>query len=141
MSEQPMTIKFPTVTATGDDRENPKDRVGVRKPPLHLIPPAAEILESAVMALGAKKYGEFNWRSSNVKASVYVAAARRHLLQWFDGQNDDAESGVSHLAHARACLGILLDALATGHLVDDRPPVGASAQLIEQLTAPAEAPR
>ena len=64
-------------------------------------------------------------------------AARRHLLQWFDGQDDDSESGVSHLAHARACLGILIDALATGHLVDDRPPVGASAQLIEQLTKPA----
>lgn len=128
-------------TAASGDGENPKDRVGVRKPPLHLIPPAAEIMESAVMALGAKKYGAFNWRSANVKASVYVAAARRHLLQWFDGQDDDAESGVSHLAHARACLGILLDAMATGHLVDDRPCPGASAELIELLTAPLEEPR
>ncbi len=117
-----------------DDGENPKDRVGVRKPPLHLIPPAAEILESAVMALGAKKYGAFNWRSSRVKASVYVAAARRHLVQWFDGCDDDDESGVSHLAHARACLGILLDALVTGNVVDDRPPAGASTALIEILT-------
>jgi hypothetical protein len=135
-----MTIRFPAIPAAqaGGDGENPKDRVGVRKPPLHLIPPAAEILESAVMALGAKKYGAFNWRTANVKASVYIAAARRHLVQWFDGQDDDAESGVSHLAHARACLGILLDALATGHLVDDRPSPGASAELIEQLTAPAE---
>lgn len=140
MSDRPMTIRFPAVPVAqaGGDGENPKDRVGVRKPPLHLIPPAAEILESAVMALGAKKYGAFNWRTANVKASVYVAAARRHLVQWFDGQDDDAESGVSHLAHARACLGILLDALATGHLVDDRPSPGASAELIEQLTAPAE---
>lgn len=143
MSDRLMTIRFPTIPAAqaGGDGENPKDRVGVRKPPLHLIPPAAEILESAVMALGAKKYGAFNWRTANVKASVYVAAARRHLLQWFDGQDDDDESGVSHLAHARACLGILLDALATGHLVDDRPSPGASAELIEQLTAPAEEQR
>lgn len=140
MSDRPMTIRFPAVPVAqaGGDGENPKDRIGVRKPPLHLIPPAAEILESAVMALGAKKYGAFNWRTANVKASVYVAAARRHLVQWFDGQDDDAESGVSHLAHARACLGILLDALATGHLVDDRPTPGACAELIEQLTAPAE---
>lgn len=138
MSEQPMTIRFPAVARVSGDGENPKDRVGVRKPPLHLIPSAAEILESAVMALGAKKYGAFNWRSTNVKASVYVAAARRHLVQWFDGQDDDAESGVSHLAHARASLGILLDALATGHLVDDRPIPGAGAQLIEQLTATPE---
>lgn len=138
MLEQPMTIRFPTVAQVSSDGDNPKDRIGVRKPALHLIPPAAEILESVVMGLGAKKYGAFNWRTTNVKASVYVAAARRHLLQWFDGQNDDAESGVSHLAHARACLGILLDALATGHLVDDRPVAGAGAQLIEQLTATSE---
>ena len=143
MFDHPMTVRFPAgpVTQAGGDGENPKDRVGVRKPPLHLIPPAAEILESTVMALGAKKYGAFNWRKSNIKASVYVAAARRHLVQWFDGQDDDAESGVSHLAHARACLGILLDALATGHLVDDRPTPGVSSELIEQLTAPAEEQR
>ncbi len=120
------------------DGANPKDRVGDRKPPLHLIPPAAEVLESVVMALGAKKYGAFNWRGSKVKASVYVAAARRHLLQWFDGCDDDRESGVSHLAHARACLGILLDALATGNVLDDRPPAGASTELIELLTANVE---
>lgn len=137
VAEEPVLVRFPTPQlATGG--ENPKDRIGARKPPLHLIPPAAEVLESVVMALGAKKYGEFNWRAAHVKASVYVAAARRHLLQWFDGQDDDAESGVSHLAHARACLGILLDARATGNLVDDRPSPGASARLIEQLTLPME---
>ena len=114
--------------------ENPKDRIGASKPPLHLIPPAAEIAEAVVMGLGARKYGPFNWRSTNVKATVYVAAARRHLAQWLDGQDDDRESGMSHLAHARACLGILLDASATGHLVDDRPPAGAATELIEQLT-------
>ena len=114
--------------------ENPKDRIGQQKPPLHLIPPAAEIAESLVMALGAKKYGPFNWRSAKVKASVYVAAARRHILQWFDGQDDDPESSVSHLAHARACLGILLDAMATGHLVDDRPPAGGASDLIKHFT-------
>lgn len=119
---------------TEREGENPKDRVGEKKPPLHLIPSAAEIAESLVMALGAKKYGPFNWRGANVKASVYVAAARRHLLQWFDGEDNDAESGTSHLAHARACLGILLDALATGHLVDDRPPKGAASELIEKFT-------
>jgi hypothetical protein len=114
--------------------ENPKDRLGERKPPLHLIPAAAEIAESVVMALGARKYGQFNWRRTKVRASVYVAAARRHLLQWFDGEDDDLETGVSHLASARACLGILLDAVATGNAVDDRPPKGAASALIERYT-------
>ncbi len=117
-----------------DDDANPKDQIGSRKPPIHLIPPAAEIAESVVMALGAEKYGAANWRSTKVRASVYVAAARRHLLQWFDGEDDDPESGVSHLAHARASLGILLDAIATGNVIDDRPPPGAAAELIERFT-------
>lgn len=114
--------------------ENPKDRIGAAKPPLHLIPPAAEILEAVVMGLGARKYGPFNWRSANVRATIYIAAAKRHMAQWLDGQDDDPESGVSHLAHARACLGILLDARATGHLVDDRPEPGAAAVLMERHT-------
>jgi len=114
--------------------ENPKDRVGAGKPPLHLIPPSAEILEAVVMGLGARKYGEFNWRTSKVRATVYIAAAKRHLAQWLDGQDDDSESGVSHLAHARACLGVLLDAIATGNVTDDRPPAGPGAALIEKYT-------
>lgn len=125
---------IPRIVPADDRGENPKDRVGANKPPLHLIPPAAEITESMVMALGAKKYGAFNWRETKVRASVYVAAARRHLAQWLDGQDDDPESGVSHLAHARACLGILLDAMATGQLVDDRPPAGAASDLIGKFT-------
>jgi len=114
--------------------ENPKDRNGARKPPLHLIPPAAEIAESVVMALGAEKYGTANWRTTKIRASVYIAAARRHLLQWFDGEDDDPESGISHLAHARASLGILLDAIATGNAIDDRPPKGAAPELIAKYT-------
>lgn len=116
------------------DDENPKDRIGEMKPPLHLIPPAAEVLEAVVMGLGARKYGPFNWRTAKVRATVYIAAAKRHLAQWLDGESHDAESGVSHLAHARACLGILLDAQATGNMVDDRPPPGVATSLINQHT-------
>lgn len=113
---------------------NLKDRIGRSKPPLHLIPPAAEILEAIVMGLGARKYQPYNWRSSKVRATVYLAAAKRHLAQWLDGSDNDAESGVSHLAHARACLGVLLDAQATGNMVDDRPLPGVATALIEQHT-------
>ena len=116
------------------DESNPKDRIGDTKPSLHLIPPAAEIAEAVVMGLGARKYGAYNWRKARVRATVYVSAARRHLAQWLDGQDDDPESGVSHLAHVRACMGILLDAIATGHCIDDRPEPGAAAELIERFT-------
>lgn len=127
---------LPRVFQPDGTSENPKDRIGEAKPPLHLIPPAAEILEAVVMGLGARKYGgAYNWRVKPVRASVYISASMRHIAQWLDGQDDDPESGVSHLAHARACLGILLDARATGHLVDDRPAPGAASDLIAQHTA------
>ncbi len=124
----------PRIFQPDTDDENPKDRIGVTKPHLHLIPSSAEIIESEVMRLGARKYGPHNWRTKRIKASVYVAAARRHLLQWFDGEDDDAESRLSHLAHARACLGILIDAIALGQVIDDRPTAGRAAELIQQYT-------
>lgn len=114
---------------------NPKDVVGANKPNLSLVPQSANILEAVVMSLGATKYGSsYNWRHSPVKASVYVSAALRHLAQWNDGEDDDAESGVSHLAHARACLGILIDAQTVGSWIDDRPEAGASSLLIKKYT-------
>ncbi len=126
---------LPSELAPGSQTANPKDRIGDTKPPLHLIPPTAEILEAVVMGLGARKYGPYNWRTAHVRATVYIAAAKRHLAQWLDGQDDDSESGVSHLAHARACLGILLDAQSLHCLIDDRPPPGISQHLIARHTS------
>jgi hypothetical protein len=74
------------------------------------------------MALGAKKYGPYNWRSKKVSSSVYYAAAMRHLMAWWEGEDTDPESGGSHLGHVGACVGILLDNLGTDVLNDDRPP-------------------
>lgn len=118
---------------------NPKDKIGRTKPPLHLIPAGAVIEEAVVMGLGAAKYGPYNWRDHSVSATVYIAAAQRHILSWLDKEDTDPESGASHLAHARACLGILLDAKATGNLLDDRPKPGAAAALIRDHTT--ETPR
>lgn len=101
--------------------ENPKDILGRAKIPFHLVPESATAIEAEVMRLGAEKYGAYNWRKTRVAASVYVSALRRHMSAWFDGENDDPESGLSHLAHARANLGIMLDALDIGTLEDDRP--------------------
>lgn len=133
---KPTGHDFPRVVHDKEAEEpvNPKDRIGSTKPPLHLIPPAAEILEAVVMGLGAKKYGAYNWRSSKVRTTIYIAAAKRHLAQWLDGQDDDAESGVSHLAHARACLGVLLDAIANKNVIDDRPVAGPASELIQKHT-------
>ena len=113
--------------------ENPKDRIGITKPSLHLIPASAQVREAKVFELGAAKYGAFNWRRNSVLSSVYVSAALRHIHSYFDGESVDPESGQPHLAHARACMGILLDAMDTGNLVDDRPTPGVTAMLIRDL--------
>jgi hypothetical protein len=70
---------------------------------------------------GAGKYDPYNWRANKVIASIYIAACKRHLDLWFEGQRLAEDSGCHHLGHARACLGILLDAETTGNLIDDRP--------------------
>lgn len=128
---------FPLVTfheeTEIDDDANPKDKIGCKKPPLDLIPASADLMESQVLSLGASKYGRFNWRGTPVRASVYVAAMRRHLAQWLDGENVDSESEINHLAHCRANISILIDALTNGTLIDDRVPGNAS-QLINQYT-------
>lgn len=114
---------------------NPKDAIGSKKPDLSLIPPAGMLFEAQAMMDGARKYGPYNWRSNPVKARVYIAAAMRHLQQLLDGEDFDPVSGVHHIGHARACLGIYADAVTTNNLIDDRPPVGAAGSLIRQFEA------
>jgi hypothetical protein len=111
---------------------NPKRAFGVKKPSAQFIPPVAIIEESVVMALGAAKYGAFNWQDDPVDATTYYSAAIRHLLQWFSGEDTDPESGASHLAHVRACMGILLDAKAAGTLIDDRPKCASASEAVER---------
>lgn len=100
---------------------NPKDLLGVKKPSFSKIPPVALAHESLAMMDGAGKYGDYNWRGNKVQADIYVDACMRHLLAWFEGEEVAEDSGCHHLGHARACLAILLDAQATGNLVDNRP--------------------
>lgn len=100
---------------------NPKDLLGSKKPSITKIPAIALIHESLAMMDGGGKYGPYNWRDNKVVASIYVDAAWRHINAWFEGEEEAEDSGCHHLGHARACLGILLDALETGNLVDDRP--------------------
>jgi hypothetical protein len=111
---------------------NPKDLVGIKKVQLNLVPASSIIYQAYAMEDGAKKYGPFNYRDNKVMASIYVAACMRHLLSWQDGEENAEDSGKPHLAHAIACLGILIDSYETGNLIDDRPTPGAAAKIIEK---------
>lgn len=113
---------------------NPKDAVGDTKPPLHLVPPVALLHMAKVFELGANKYGSYNWRSNDVRLTVYISAAMRHLALLLDGETVDRESGQPHAAHVADCMAIILDATAGGNLIDDRPTPGATATVMAAMS-------
>lgn len=90
------------------------------KLPMELLPFLALDEVAAVLQFGAKKYAAHNWRKG-LHWSRLLGAAIRHLFLWGAGQQDtDAETGLSHLAHAACCVLFLLEYEKTGGGTDDR---------------------
>jgi dATP/dGTP diphosphohydrolase len=112
---------------------NPKDLLGFKKVDLSLVPSIAIYHEACAFMDGARKYGPFNWRDNAVLARVYIAAAQRHIDYWAAGEEIAKDSGYHHLAHARACLAILLDAQETGNLIDNRAKSPALIEAFDRL--------
>lgn len=94
-----------------------KETVG--KSMLELIPPRVLLLEGDVFTYGAKKYGEDNWREG-ISQQKYIGAALRHLVAYGMGENNDKESGLPHLSHARACIAMMQESQLAGLGDDDR---------------------
>lgn len=101
---------------------NPKDLVGTKKAPLSTVSPAVLMEVGVAMLEGARKYGRFNWRKSGVVGSIYYDAAIRHLTDWYEGQDIDPLSGLSHITKAIASLTVLRDSMIYENWIDDRPP-------------------
>jgi Domain of unknown function (DUF5664) len=130
----PSAVKFEPPSLKGDDMNfkvppltakdtNPKDAVGTRKPPMSVVPMGVMMEVGVGMLEGARKYGRHNYRIAGVRASVYVDAAMRHLIKFWDfGINIDKDSGLSEVTKAITSLVVLRDAMMTGKWVDDRPP-------------------
>lgn len=71
-----------------------------------LLPwPAVEEIVK-VLEFGAKKYARDNWQK--VAADRYLKAAFRHLIAYSQGEVNDKESGLPHLAHLGCCVLFLL---------------------------------
>lgn len=101
---------------------NPKDAVGVRKAPLSVVPMGVVAEIGIGMLEGASKYGRHNYRGVGVRASVYFDATMRHLISWWEGEDIDPDSGMSHIAKALCSLAVLRDAQMQQMCEDDRPP-------------------
>jgi len=114
---------------------NPKDLAGRCKPDLALVSGTMLAHMAAGLADGAAKYGVANWRDIPVEARTYISAAMRHLTDWMDREERASDSDVHHLGHALATIGIVLDALAVGTLIDNRPKTaGRSSKVFEELS-------
>lgn len=118
------------------DQTNPKDLIGVTKTPLRLVPPALDIMAAPAMAEGAAKYGAYNWREKRVRYTVYLEATQRHLLALMDREDTASDTGIHHLSHIAANIGIIADAMFGGNLIDDRPTPGPAAKMLRGWVAP-----
>lgn len=101
---------------------NPKDQAATDRLDLSLFPDTAVAYGALAFTEGHLKYGGYNWRDAGVLSSIYVAALRRHVAKWWNGEEEDPTTGVPHLASALACIAVLIDAVECDKLVDDRPP-------------------
>lgn len=104
------------------DSTDPKGLAGAAKCQLQLVPPVLSAETAKALALGAQKYGPWNWRENRVEIMTYLGAMKRHLDAVIEGEDIDPESGAHHLGHIAAGCGIVLDAAKHGHLIDNRPP-------------------
>lgn len=110
---------------------NPKDSVGIKKTPMSTVPTGVMMEVGVAMLEGALKYGRHNYRSIGVRSSVYYDAAIRHLASWWEGEDIDPDSGLSHIAKAIASLVVLRDSMMQGNLNDDRPPKSPEAWMAD----------
>jgi hypothetical protein len=134
VAEEPTAAERKGVCVVTDKPTNPKDAVASgTKVPLHLFPVTAIALGAMSLLFGALKYGRNNWRHDGARASVYAAAAMRHLKDWEEGYDKD-EDGLDNIGAAIASLAIICDARAAGKLVDDRNYPGGSRALMVDLS-------
>lgn len=109
-------------TLAGEKPTNPKDAIGIRKVPMSVVPAGVLMETSLGMLEGASKYGRHNYRAMGVRASVYYDAAIGHMMDWWEGEDIDPDSGLSHVTKAICSLVVLRDAMLQGKFTDDRPP-------------------
>lgn len=84
-----------------------------------LVPFSAVGEIADVLEFGAQKYSANNW-CRGTEWSRYYAALCRHVFAWWQGEDLDPETGLSHLAHAGCCLLFLMEYQRNAWGTDDR---------------------
>lgn len=84
-----------------------------------LYPPEALEGTVRILTLGAAKYSDRNWEKGMQWSRVF-GALMRHLWAWYRGQDNDPETGESHLHHAACCIAFLQTYVVRKAGTDDR---------------------
>ena len=87
---------------------------------MDLLP--ADVIEALATILtdGADRYGDRNWEQGMAWSRPY-AALLRHIFAWWQGENQDPDSGRPHSWHALCCMAFLVAYEQRGIGTDDRP--------------------
>ena len=128
-------VRHPTAPAPGDHHvrmfhlrkaTNPKDAIGIRKAPMSTVSAAVLAEVGVAMLEGASKYGRHHYRAAGVRRGVYYYdATMRRPMAWWEGEDTDPDSGMSHITKAITSLVVLRDAMIQDMCTDDRPPRSA----------------
>jgi hypothetical protein len=129
----------PSALAADVKASNPKDAIGIAKAYASTVPRPVIWETGLAMLEGALKYGRHNYRAIGVRASVYYDAVGRHLDAWWEGEDIDPDSGLSHITKAIAGLVVLRDAMMNEKWEDDRPPPMANPEWLRELNERAKA--
>ena len=101
-----------------------------------LVSPEFILHTALVLTYGAKKYDAENWRAGIMYKRIY-GGIMRHMLAWFNGEDNDPESGLPHLSHAACGLMFLITYTdhegSYGKNFDDRPNMGTSPEKLKGL--------
>lgn len=84
-------------------RKNDEDKIR-----FDLMPVLPLVRTSEVLRNGAKKYTDRNWELGLEFHRPYRALLG-HVFAWWNGEDNDPEWGLPHLAHAMCCLLMLME--------------------------------
>ena len=85
-----------------------------------LIPARSLFALAEQFGIGANKYDDRNWEKG-YEWSLCFAAMMRHRWAWWEGEDIDEESGLTHLAAAMWHASVLIEFSNTHPEMDNRP--------------------
>jgi hypothetical protein len=102
-----------------DNKEGSAARYDSEKPRMDLVSPISIEGTATVLAFGAKKYADNNWRKG-MKWGRTIASLLRHTYKFMAGEDIDPESGLPHVDHIACNAMFLQEYFRTSKDLDDR---------------------